>query len=142
MKTTIQLSIIFFLGIFTTAAFSQDKSASLFKEKFKIIEGHQKNLDESYKNKLKEINRQQENIEKTLATELYVVDTRMNRTEWRLNFIMGFFGLSSIAGIIALFVIYMKVRDYAEKKLKKNLINILKKSLKTAFRLKRMILKN
>ena len=154
MKTTIQLSIIFFLGIFATAAFSQDKSASLFNEKFKIIEGHQKNLDENYQNKLKdldtefklkskmvdnklkEINTQRENIEKTLVTELYVVDTRMSRTEWQLNFIWGFFGLASIAGIIALFVIYMKVRDYAETKVKEKFDEHFEKEFEKRFQAK------
>ena len=140
MKNAIRLAIIIFLSVFVSVAFSQDKSASLFNEKFKIIEGHQKNLDENYQNKLKDldvkfknkskmldvkleaIDSQRKNIETTLVSEYYAVDTRIKRTESILNLFIRFFGPVSLAAIIAICIsiykVYKMIPELAEAKAK------------------------
>lgn len=158
MKIAIRLTIIFVICMFATAVFSEDKNASLINEKFKIIEGHQKNLDESYQNKLKDldvkfknrskmldvkinaIDSQRKNMETTLASEYFAINTRVKQTESILNLFIRFFGPVSLAAIIAICIsiykIYKMIPELAETKAKEKFDHHFAKEFEKRFQAK------
>ncbi len=151
MNRAIGLIIVVMLSLYAAIAWGQDQSAALFNEKYKLIQGHQKNLDESYQNKIKDLDAkfankakalddQFKNKAKMLDSLLYEVETRLGRNESKFNRIELFFELTSITGIIALiaglYALYNKLIKSAYTKISETFNQHFDKELEKRFQAK------
>lgn len=118
MQKTFQLTIILFLSVSAMAVCAQDDNASLINEKFKIIEGHQKNLDENYQNKLKDLDVKFENKSDWLDIKLKAIDSRLELLTWIFGILAIIFGTVFGINIYSIYKAFKKIPEIAEAKAK------------------------
>ncbi len=133
MQNRIKICTILFCWLSASIVFAQNDPADI-SEKLKILEGHQKNLEESYQNKLDDLTRKFELNQQAADLKLREMETYQKNTDDRfaigfervnsrvlfMELIMGFLGVATLGGVIFFVVGYFKLKKqvyaYADQK--------------------------